>query len=197
MQFARRHLNATVLPDGQVLVTGGVSGAGFNNYATGVHEAELWNPETGAWTTLAANGVNRAYHAVSLLLPSGAVLHGASGDAAAPRETSHEIFLPPYLFRGSRPTITSGPAAVGYGQRFEIQTSYAAQITGVSLIRLGSVTHAFDVNTRFVPLAFSATTGELDVTAPSNPNLAPPGHYLLFLVNRNGVPSEGKIIQLQ
>jgi hypothetical protein len=197
MQFGRRHLNATVLPDGQVLVTGGVSGAGFNSYTTGVHEAELWNPETGAWTTLAANAVNRAYHAVSLLLPSGAVLHGASGDANAPRETSHEIFLPPYLFRGNRPTITSAPAAVAYGQTFDVETSYGAQITGVSLIRLGSVTHAFDQNTRFVRLTFTATPGEISLTAPSNPNLAPPGHYLLFLVNRNGVPSEGKIIQLQ
>jgi galactose oxidase len=179
-----------------VLVTGGVSGAGFNSYATGVHEAELWNPETGAWTTLAANAVNRAYHAVSLL-PNGAVLHGASGDASAPRETSHEIFLPPYMFRGNRPTITSGPATVGYGQTFEVQTSYAAQITGASLIRLGSVTHTFDQSTRFIPLALTAAPGEVSLTAPSSPNIAPPGHYLLFLVNRNGVPSEGRIIQLQ
>jgi hypothetical protein len=125
------------------------------------------------------------------------VLHGASGDANAPRETSHEIFLPPYLFRGNRPTITSAPAAVAYGQTFDVETSYGAQITGVSLIRLGSVTHSFDQNTRFVRLTFTATPGEISLTAPSNPNLAPPGHYLLFLVNRNGVPSEGKMIQLQ
>ena len=197
MQFARRHLNATVLPDGQVLVTGGVSGAGFNSYATGVHEAELWNPETGTWTTLAANTVNRAYHAVSLLLPNGAVLHGASGDATAPRETSHEIFLPPYLFRGNRPTVTSSPATVGYGQTFRVQSPYAAQITGASLIRLGSVTHTFDQSTRFVPLTLTAEPGEVSLTAPSSPNLAPPGHYLLFLVKRNGIPSEGRIIQLQ
>jgi WD40 repeat protein len=196
MQFSRRHLNATILPDGQVLVTGGVSGAGFNSFTTGVHQAELWDPETGRWTTLAANAVNRAYHSVSLLLPNGEVLHGASGDARAPREPSHEIFLPPYLFRGNRPAITRAPSTVGYGMRFAVQTSYAAQITGANLIRLGSVTHTFDQNARFVPLSFRADSGVIRLTAPSNPNLAPPGHYLLFLVNRNGVPSEGRIVQL-
>jgi hypothetical protein len=197
MQFPRRHLNATVLPDGQVLVTGGVNGAGFNSYTTGVREAEMWNPATGMWTTLSANAVNRAYHAVSLLLPSGAVLHGASGDAAAPRETSHEIFQPPYLFRGNRPTITSAPSTAGYGQQVELRTSYWAQITSASLIRLPSVTHTFDQNTRFLPLTVTRTAGKVMVRAPSNPNVAPPGHYLLFVLNRNGVPSEGRVIQLQ
>jgi galactose oxidase len=64
-------------------------------------------------------------------------------------------------------------------------------------MRLGSVTHAFDQNTRFIPLSFSKRPGHLKVTAPSSRNLAPPGHYLLFILNRNGVPSAGKIIQLQ
>lgn len=206
MQFARRHLNATVLPDGAVLVTGGDGSGGFNTVASAVHAAELWQPETGSWTTLASNSVNRGYHSVSLLLPDGTVLHGGSGDAgiprsdppgAYPRETNHEIFSPPYLFRGNRPTITSVPGNVGYGQTFNVDTPYAAQVTNVSLIRLGSVTHAFDQNTRFVPLTFSKRAGHIRVTAPSSPNLAPPGHYLLFILNRNGVPSAGKIIQLQ
>ena len=164
---------------------------------TGVHQAELWNPDTGVWSTLSANAVNRAYHAVSLLLPNGSVLHGASGDATAPRETSHEIFLPPYLFKGRRPEIASVPPVVGYGQRFEVQTSYAGQVTRATLVRLGSVTHTIDQNTRFLPLPTTSGTAWITITAPENPNLAPPGHYMLFLLNRNGVPSEGKIIQLQ
>ena len=119
MANRRRHMNATVLPDGQVLATGGTSGGGFVNISEGnaVKAAELWNPETGRWTTLASNSVMRVYHSVSLLLPNGTVLHGASGDAMAgavpvPPERSHEIFQPPYLFKGARPTITSAPSTV-------------------------------------------------------------------------------------
>ena len=103
MAQPRRHLNATVLPDGKVLVTGGVSGGGFNDLATAVHTAELWDPATDDWTALAPNQVDRGYHSVSLLLPDGSVLHGASGDANVPGTTTkypaqrnHEIFHPPY-----------------------------------------------------------------------------------------------------
>jgi Glyoxal oxidase N-terminus. len=81
MHFARRHLNATILPDGQVLVTGGTSAGGFNTLAGAVHAAEVWDPTTGHWTQLASNAIDRAYHSVSLLLPDGTVLHGGSGDA--------------------------------------------------------------------------------------------------------------------
>ena len=62
MAQPRRHLNATVLPDGTVLVTGGVSGGGFNDLASAVHTAELWDPATNDWTPLAPNTVNRGYH---------------------------------------------------------------------------------------------------------------------------------------
>ena len=84
MHHPRRHLNATILPDGQVLVTGGTSGGGFNDLAGAVHAAEVWDPATGHWTELAANTVDRVYHSVSLLLPDATVLHGASGDANDP-----------------------------------------------------------------------------------------------------------------
>jgi hypothetical protein len=204
MSVARRHLNATTLPDGQVLVTGGTSGGGFDDFSEGnaAHAAELWNPKTGHWTTLASNTVVRAYHAVSILLPDGTVLHGSSGDAeingaAAPAQRSHEIFHPPYLYKGAQPTITSAPATVGYGQAFTVATPNAAQITDVRWIRLGSVTHAFDENARANTLTFSKTTDGVSVTAPENSNLAPPGHYLLFILNRNGVPSVGKVVKIQ
>lgn len=208
MAFPRRHLNSTVLPDGEVLVTGGVSGGSFNLISSAVHAAEIWNPKTGRWTTLASNTVNRGYHAVSLLLPDATVLHGSSGDAAAPPnnpdagslyppEHSHEIFSPPYLFKGARPAITSAPATVGYGQTFSVSTPNAAQVTDVRWIRLGSVTHAFDMSQRANTLTFSATGDGVDVIAPANANLAPPGYYLLFILNRNGVPSLGKVIKVQ
>jgi hypothetical protein len=204
MANPRRHMNATILPDGQVLATGGTRGGGFVNIDQGlaVKAAELWNPATGQWTTLASNQVMRVYHSVSLLLSDGTVLHGASGDAMAgtvpvPSEKSHEIFSPPYLFKGARPTITSAPANVGYGQVFSVVTPNHAQVTDVRWIRLGTVTHAFDQGQRANTLSFTRTATGVDVTAPLNANQAPPGHYQLFILNRNGVPSQGQIIRIQ
>ncbi len=205
MSAPRRHLNSTILPDGQVLITGGTRGGGFVDFseANAVKAAEVWNPTTGQWTTLASNSKVRVYHSVSLLLPDGTVLHGASGDAMdgaqeVPKEKNHEIFSPPYLFKGARPTITSvTPASVGYAGTIAVATPNAAQITGARWIRLGSVTHAFDMSQQANTLSFTRTATGVEITAPANPNLAPPGYYMLFVLNRNGVPSAGKIIQVQ
>jgi hypothetical protein len=204
MHFARRHLDATILPNGHVLVTGGTSAGGFNTLSGSVRAAEVWDPQTGVWTQLASNTIDRAYHSVSLLLPDATVLHGASGDADEPgsqpypRQASHEIFHPPYLFRGMRPTITGlSKTTVTYGEKFTVTTPYAAQITNARWIRLGSVTHAFDANQRANTLAMSRASGLVRVTAPASPERAPPGHYLLFLLNRNGVPSAGHIVRVQ
>jgi hypothetical protein len=101
------------------------------------------------------------------------------------------------LFKGAQPTITSAPASVGYNQSFSVATPNAAQITEVRWIRLGTVTHAFDAGQRANKLNFSVSGGNVEVTAPAGPRLAPPGHYMLFVLNRNGVPSAGKIIQIQ
>ena len=105
MAFARRQINATLLPDGTVLVTGGTSSPGFNNPAGAVHAAELWNPANPTqWTTLASSsGIPRVYHSTALLVPDGRVLSmGGNG------QTQIEIYSPPYLFQpGTRPTITS------------------------------------------------------------------------------------------
>jgi PKD repeat protein len=198
MQYARRHLNATMLPTGEVLVTGGVSGTGFNDVTTtAVHAAEVWSPTTGTWTTLASNVKNRGYHATSILLPDGRVLHTGSGDGAnAPNELNAEIFSPPYLFKGTRPTISSLPSIVGYGTTFTISTPDADAIAKISLIRIGSTTHAFDMNQRFQWLSFVKGSGTLSVSAPTSRNDAPPGHYLIFILDGNGVPSRGKIIRM-
>jgi len=198
MAYARRHLNATLLPDGTVLVTGGTSGTGFSDPSLAVHAAELWDPATGAWRTLASNAVNRVYHATSLLLPDGRVLHSGSGDAAGqPDQRTAELFSPPYLFNGARPRVSSAPSSVGYGQSFSVGSADAAGVQQVTWLALGSVTHAFDANQRFLRLAFSRTATGVNVTAPASRNLAPPGYYMLFLLNASGVPSVGRFIRLR
>ena len=191
MAIARRQANATILPDGKVLVTGGTSGPGFNNPTTPVFEAEMWDPTTEAWTTMAAAQVPRLYHSVAVLLPDGRIFSaGGNGYSQV------EIYEPPYLFKGARPTITLAPASVSHGQTFFVETPQAADIAAVTWIRLPSVTHAFNQNQRINRLGFSQTKGGLNVTAPQSPNLAPPGHYMLFILNSNGVPSIAKIVRI-
>ena len=149
MAFSRRHLNLTTLPTGEVLATGGVGGTVFNDPTKAVYAAEMWNPGTGQWTTLSSNAVMRDYHGTALLMPDGRVLvAGGSESAGAPDQKNAEFFSPPYLFRGARPTINSAPATLRYGQTFRILTADAGSIAKVSLIRLATVTHAFDENGR-------------------------------------------------
>jgi PKD repeat protein len=198
MSAPRRHLNATLLPTGEVLVTGGTSGTAFNDVSLAVHSAEVWNPTTGIWTTLASNTIGRTYHATSILLPDGRVLHTGSGEGSnMPSERNAELFSPPYLFKGPRPSITGAPTEVGYGATFSVSTPEADSIAQVSLIRLGVTTHAFDMNQRFQRLSFTdAGDGTLTVTAPASRNDAPPGHYMLFILDGNGVPSVAAIVKV-
>ena len=197
MTHARRQFNATLLPDGSVLATGGTSAAGFSDPAGAVRAAEVWDPATEAWSVLASNQVTRVYHSTTLLLPDGRVLHTGSGDGPGlPRELNAEIFSPPYLFRGGRPSIDSAPGAVAYGQQFFLATPDAHRVVRATLVRLGSVTHGFDQNQRFLELSFQRAAGGLTVTAPASGRLAPPGHYLMFIINENGVPSPGRMVRI-
>jgi hypothetical protein len=192
MNEPRRQANATLLPDGKVLVTGGSSGSGFDNSSYPVYSAEMWDSATNQWTLLASDSVYRGYHSSALLLPDGRVL-AAGGEIGG---ASAELFSPPYLFAGQRPTISAAPSAVVYGQTFTVQTPDAASIARVNWIRLGSVTHAFDESQRLNYLNFTQASGSLTVTAPSDPNRAPPGYYMLFILNTSGVPSVASLIQI-
>ena len=200
MAFARRQINATLLPDGTVLVTGGTSSPGFNNPAGAVLAAELWNPANPMqWTTLASSspGIARVYHSTALLLPDGRVL--SMGGNGYPQT---EVYSPPYLFKGTRPTITSAPTSVAYGQSFFVQTPDAAAISKVTMLRLSSVTHAFNMSQYINTLSFSQAPGGLNVVAPagaavaSPATVAPPGPYMLFILNGSGVPSVASIVQV-
>jgi hypothetical protein len=201
MAHARRQLNMTLLPDGTVLTTGGTSAPGFNNATGAVLAAEVWAPATEAWTTLASMEVPRLYHSTALLLQDGRVL--ATGGGLPPgtggRDVSHQdaqMFSPPYLYRGPRPVITSAPSEVVYGEAFLVETLQPADIAAVRWIRLSSVTHAFNENQRSNVLPFTVTRAGLFATAPRDSNLCPPGHYFLFIVTADGVPSQGRVVHV-
>jgi hypothetical protein len=198
LSYARWNLNATALPDGQVLVTGGVNGS-RSDPSLAVNATELWNPATGTWTLMASSApLLRGYHSTALLLPDGRVIHSGGGDGGGTIDNNNfEIYSPPYLFKGARPSVTGVTGTAGYGQTLTVQTPDGASITKVTLIHNGSVTHAFDQAQRLVSLNFSRVSGGLSVTLPASGNIAPPGPYMLFLVNSNGVPSVARIVLLQ
>jgi hypothetical protein len=203
MGVPRRQHNAVILADGKVLVLGGSSGAGFSNEAAAVYSTEMWDPATGTWTTLAsADRIPRVYHSTAVLLPSGRVLLSGNGDSgASSNQPNAQVYSPPYLLDANgadrpRPSITSAPATVAYGQSFTISATTSSPITKVTLVRLPSTTHGFDQNQRFNRLTFTAVTGGVSARAPASANLAPPGHYMLFVFDGSGVPSRARIIRI-
>ncbi len=192
LAYARRQLNAVMLPDGKVLVTGGTGGPGFSNPDPNlaIMAAEEWDPATGNWTTLANAAVPRLYHSISMLMPDGRVF-STGGNSY----TQSEFFSPPYLFAGPRPTITSAPASVGNGQSLFVGTPDAANITQVSWVRMPSTTHTFSMSQAFSSsTAITRGTGGITITSPNDPTM-PPGFYMLFILN-NGVPSVAATVHL-
>ncbi len=199
MAYARSFLNLPVLPDGTVLAVGGETDKNGGNIAKAVYPAELWSPQTRTWTTMSAMHTPREYHGTAILLPDARVLVSGMGAdfGNVPNETNAEFYSPPYLFKGARPTISQAPTQISYGTNFSISTPDAATIATAVLIRTGAVTHFFDENTRYVPLTFQQTTGGLTLSAPASANFAPPGYYMLFIVNSSGIPSIAPFVQLQ
>ena len=199
MNYPRQHLNSTLLPDGNVLVTGGSMGAGFSNVAGAVMAAEIWDPGNNSWSVMASMSEPRLHHSTAALLPDGRVLVGGGGETGVTGEVAHttfEIYSPPYLFKGTRPIIgSSTPSVIRYGQQFPIETTAATSIGRVTLIRLPSVTHGFNQNQSVAQPAFSKSRTGLVVLA-IDPVAAPEGHYMLFIVTKQGIPSVAKIVQV-
>ncbi len=198
MAFGRSYQNLTLLPDGTVFASGGTSQSDGIDLTKSVLPAEIWDPTTEKWSTVASLSNGRGYHSTALLLPDGRVLMAGGGQlpgSGAINQTNAEIYSPPYLFKGARPTITSTPGTIAYGSGITVQTPDAASIKSVSLIRTPSVTHGFDQNQRFIPLTFTAGSGQLSVQTPARSNTAPPGYYMLFIVNTSGVPSVASFVR--
>jgi Domain of unknown function (DUF1929)/Concanavalin A-like lectin/glucanases superfamily/Bacterial Ig-like domain (group 2)/Glyoxal oxidase N-terminus len=199
MSQPRIEMNAVILPSGNVLALGG----SLNNEdaSTASLNADLYNPATNTFSSAGANAFPRLYHSVALLLPDATVWVAGSNPTLGNYEHHIEIYQPAYLFNSdgtmaTRPSITSAPSSVSYGNSFNVSTPDAPSIASVVLIRNGTVTHAFGMDQREVVLSFTAGDGFLTVTAPPNGNIAPPGYYMLFLLGSSGVPSVAPFVQM-
>ena len=200
MSQPRIEISATILPNGKVLAMGGSKNN--EDAATASLNADLYDPQTNTFSSAGANAFPRLYHSAALLLPDATVLLAGGNPQRGTYESRMEIYSPSYLFNADgtdalRPAIVSvTPGAVGYGSTFHVQTPDAADIQSVVLVRPGAPTHAFDMEQRLVELSFTEGAGDLTVTAPPNGNVAPPGYYMLFILNAAGVPSVASFVQL-
>ncbi len=198
MEYPRRRCDLVLLPDGTMLAVGG-SVQGQDSPECAVHSAEIWDPATEVWMTMASMERPRVYHSTALLLPDGRVLAAGGENSHPPAlgERNFEVYSPPYLFKGLRPQVDSAPGSIRYGDVFRVDTPDSMTIKSVALMRPGSVTHNYDQSQSYVPLIFDPQATYLHVTAPENANLAPPGPYMLFAVNIDGVPSAARFVLLE
>jgi hypothetical protein len=202
MHHPRVLCDSVLLPDGSVLVVGGSSTGKSDVAVDPVLPAELYDRATDTWTELAAINCPHMYHSTALLLPDGRVMRGGKDgqfqrDPYKYFEHRLELFSPPYVFAGSRPQISSAPANGGYGQNITIGTPTPGDIARVALIRAGAVTHGFHMDQRCVGLEIVGTApNSLTVKLPPNGNVAPPGAYMLFLVDSAAVPSVASIVKV-
>jgi Domain of unknown function (DUF1929)/FG-GAP repeat len=216
LNHQRMHVNAVILPDRTVLAAGG----GVTREASAqsqvvdpqggreVFEAEIYDPAKNSWAITAPATVARLYHSVALLLPDGRVVSaggnpnkGSQANWLPPdplEEMRLEVFSPPYLFKkNARPTIQNVQQEINYGSSVTIQTGQANQIKWVNLVSPGLTTHSFNSTQRLVDVPFTATPpNTLNATIPNDRILAPPGWYMLFLTDNDGVPSVAAWVHL-
>ncbi len=198
MAFSRYDHSMISLPDGNVLVVGG-SSDGSDGHNTGTLVAEMWNPNTETWQSLASLDPNhpRMYHSVGFLLPDASVFVAGGGRATPLDYFSGQFYYPPYFYKGARPVISSlATSSVTRGGTLRINTPNAASVASVALIGLPAATHGMNVSQNYVPLTFTRGAGFLTAQVPAAPNTLPPTTYMVFIVNSVGVPSVAKFVQV-
>jgi hypothetical protein len=195
MSRARVEMNAVLLPTGKVLVIGG--SANDEDVTTESLTADLYDPLTNSFTALLPNTYPHLYHSTGVLLPDGSVVLSGGNPQQGTFEAHMEIYKPGYFYNAdgslaTRPSLTGTPATITYGQTFSATTN--GNIASAVLIRESAATHAFDMSQRLIGLNIAVSGQTVGIAAPPNANIAPPGPYLLFLVDKNGVPSVGQVV---
>lgn len=187
--------------DGKILVVNGASEGEADESGKAVLQAEIFDPEDETWETSADLNNERMYHSTALLLPSGKVLIAGNtqnwnGDNPI-EDRSMELFIPDYINATNRPFISKAPSKVFYNQKFQIEVANSSKITKVALIRCGSVTHSNNMDQRYLRVPFEKTTPtKIMVQTPDNGSMAPPGHYMVVIIDDRDIPSEAKIVKV-
>jgi hypothetical protein len=209
--------DGTVLPDGTILATNGGDKDSLQlpGYEVAVRQAEIYDPAKDTWKPVASAARDRHYHETATLLPDGRVLSGGMSSVATmyghrrdqkygffannEKDSSFEIYSPPYLFRGARPEIDFAPSGVAWGSNFDIRMKGTDEIGSIALIRTGSPQHGLDTDIRSVELEFTQQGNTLSAAAPPDGNIAPPGYYYLFVNKKSDkgvIPSVAAIVRV-
>jgi galactose oxidase len=202
MANTRAFHNSVALPDGKVVVFGGENFPVPFSDNTSVLSAELWDPATESFTTMAPAAIPRTYHSVALLMPDARVFTGGGGLCGAGCATNHfdgEIFTPPYLLNddgtpASRPVITAAPANAANGATITVATNRA--VTAFAIVRMGTATHSVDTDQRRIALAPATVSGGYRITVPADKGVALPGYWMLFAMDAKGVPSVARTVRI-
>ena len=214
--LGRSYQNTVLLPDRSMVTVGGGFG---DDLEDGVYridsngarrQVELYDPDTKKWRLGPAQMEDRGYHATALLLPDGRVFSG--GDNKHPlepngdnsRTDTAEIYSPPYLFKGPRPVIKKAPKAADWNELIKVKTKGRSKATSAVLVAPSATTHGDDMNQRLVPLRVKKPKHKkgkrklrgLQLMTPPSAGVAPPGYYMLFVLNKKGVPSVAKWVKL-
>lgn len=201
MAYQRAFANSVVLPDGTVLIMGGQVYANPFSDATSQYVPELFNPATNTFKQLAPAAIPRNYHSIGVLMPDATVASGGGGlcGTCATNHYDVQIFTPPYLYTSAgvlaaRPVISSiSVTSVANGGTFTVTT--AAAVTAFSMIRLTSTTHTVNTDQRRIALTPTGTSGTTyTLVVPTDPGVALPGAWFVFVLNSAGVPSISKTI---
>lgn len=194
----RAHACAVLLPTGSVFLNGGeVEGGPLLPAAELYHPPINWSQNAytdgpGEWEEIETPLVKRGYHSVALLMPDGRVwIAGSTWSDWEQNEHRMEVYTPPYIVPG-RVRIEGAPPSVGYGEAFRVTLSSSTNISRVVLIRCGSVTHAFDADQRYLVCEFQQDGDRLNVLSPEGPGTAPPGNYLLFVLDSQMINGHGR-----
>jgi hypothetical protein len=199
----RHNSNTVILPDGTLLTVGGNSGP--TNYGTPEFRPELYSKPaddiTGSWQFVAEHTVQAAYHSSALLLPDATVLlsqddYGLDSADSASKHMA-QVYSPPYLFKGAQPVIKTAPTSLRVGESFNVTTDRKGMTSAV-LVAPGATTHGNDMHQRAIKLATKGRRNEFELTAtvPDSSSVVPPGYYMLFVLDGNGIPSVAKFVQI-
>jgi hypothetical protein len=202
-----RYLSTVLLPDDSVFTTGGSSGYRGGPYRgetrSDLFNSQFFRPGTAKFSKAADSTVGRNYHSEAILLPDGRVvtlgsdpLYDETGRNPGTFEQRIEVYSPPYLFRGKRPTIVDGPRIMSRGGTATFAVRHSRAIATARLIRPSAVTHVLDVDQRSIALDVTNGPHGATVTVPQRRGLVPAGWYMLFLSDGRGVPSKARWVQV-